>query len=71
MTCYNFPDNPAINETYTIDNTTWIWNGGVWELVPFIIQGVQGTQGPFGIQGTQGLFGPQGVQGSIGSQGSY
>jgi plastocyanin len=29
----NFPGNPVINDTYTIDNTTWEWNGVSWNLV--------------------------------------
>lgn len=28
----NFPNNPALNETYSNGTTTWKWNGSVWEL---------------------------------------
>jgi plastocyanin len=29
----NFPNTPSINNTYTSENTTWIWNGSVWNVV--------------------------------------
>lgn len=28
----NFPDNPAVNDTYTYGSNTWIWNGSAWKL---------------------------------------
>lgn len=26
----NFPDAPSVNDTYTVGNVTWIWNGTTW-----------------------------------------
>lgn len=28
----NFPDSPSLNDTYSIDGKTWIWNGYGWKL---------------------------------------
>lgn len=28
----NFPTNPAINDTYSAGNKTWVWNGNAWAL---------------------------------------
>ena len=28
----NFPQSPNLNDTYTNDNITWIWNGTAWEV---------------------------------------
>lgn len=30
----SFPNNPAVNDTYTVDGKTWKWNGTGWALVP-------------------------------------
>lgn len=30
----NFPNSPQINDTFQVDNDTWIWNGQVWEVLP-------------------------------------
>jgi plastocyanin len=29
----NFPGSPALNDIYTVDNTSWQWDGSVWNLV--------------------------------------
>lgn len=29
----NFPNSPALNESYTLDGKTWVWNGTVWKRV--------------------------------------
>lgn len=29
----NFPNSPAINDLYTFDGRTWIWNGYGWDAV--------------------------------------
>lgn len=28
----NFPDSPSLNDTYTANGTTWIWDGTVWAI---------------------------------------
>jgi hypothetical protein len=29
----NFPINPTVNQTYTLNNTTWAWSGTAWNVV--------------------------------------
>jgi microcystin-dependent protein len=29
----NFPNSPSLNESYTLDGKTWVWNGTVWKRV--------------------------------------
>ena len=29
---FNFPSNPALNDTYSFGNRTWTWNGSAWQL---------------------------------------
>lgn len=28
----NFPSNPSLNQTYTLDNSTWVWDGTAWNI---------------------------------------
>jgi hypothetical protein len=28
----NFPISPALNQTHTVENKTWVWNGYAWNL---------------------------------------
>ena len=28
----NFPTSPSLNDTYTFNNKTWIWNGNAWAI---------------------------------------
>jgi len=28
----NFPDSPNLNDTYSLDDKTWVWNGYGWKL---------------------------------------
>jgi hypothetical protein len=30
----SFPANPTVGQTYTFNNTTWVWNGTVWTVAP-------------------------------------
>ena len=30
----NFPSSPVLNQTYTVSNKTWRWNGYAWDLNP-------------------------------------
>lgn len=32
MADFNFPSDPQIGDTYTIDSRTWFWNGYAWQL---------------------------------------
>lgn len=66
MAALNFPNNPAINDTYVANNTTWQFNGSSWVRINTGVQGVTGIQG---IQGTQGIQGIQGLKGDTGFSG--
>lgn len=28
----NFPSNPSVDDTYTLGDTTWVWNGSTWTV---------------------------------------
>ena len=28
----NFPLNPIVGQQYTLNNTTWVWTGGTWDV---------------------------------------
>jgi hypothetical protein len=32
MTTLSFPSNPSLNDTYSFNGKTWIWNGSAWDL---------------------------------------
>lgn len=34
MSTLNFPVNPTLNQVYSFENKTWIWNGQGWRLNP-------------------------------------
>lgn len=35
----NFPQDPEINDFHSVGNTTWQWNGTVWNVVPGVSAG--------------------------------
>lgn len=65
----DFPNSPAVNDTFLSDSRLWKWTGTVWESVIVSLQGTTGFQGVQGSQGTTGIQGPLGVQGTQGVQG--
>lgn len=77
MPALNFPTLPTVNDVYTENGYSWIWNGQYWSSLTQTIQGAQGTQGissgggggggAQGIQGTTGVQGLTGIQGTSGS----
>lgn len=34
MTAINFPDNPSLNDIFTVGDDSWIWTGTSWEILP-------------------------------------
>ena len=32
MSTLSFPSAPSLNDTYTFDGKTWVWNGSAWDL---------------------------------------
>lgn len=49
MTAINFPDNPSLNQTFTVGERTWKWTGTAWDIV--VTTTVTGPQGPAGAAG--------------------
>lgn len=64
----NFPNSPSPNDTYTVDQKTWLYNGTAWQLVNNA-SGYTGSQGA-GYTGSQGDLGYTGSIGYTGSKGS-
>jgi hypothetical protein len=58
MTAINFPDNPSVNQTFTVGDRTWKWTGSTWDAQ--VTKEIVGPTGPAGQQGPQG---PQGIPG--------
>ena len=70
MSALNFPNNPALNDIYHANGSSWKWDGDRWRRIADPgAQGVIGAQGAQGAQGHQGLAGAQGAQGVQGAQG--
>ena len=59
----DFPNNPTVNQQFTVGQTTWYWTGAVWRLL--ISEGVQGDLGPTGPTGPIGITGPTGPTGPV------
>jgi hypothetical protein len=64
MPAIDFPDSPSVNDTHTVGNRVWNWNGTVWEVVRST---VPYSTGPTGPAGATGATGATGVTGSAGS----
>ena len=69
MPAINFPTNPSTNDTYTLGNKTWKFNGSAWDLQP-LTAGYTGSQGNIGYTGSQGDTGFTGSKGDTGYTGS-
>jgi hypothetical protein len=54
MAAIDFPNDPDIDDTFTVGDITWIWTGTVWQS--------QGTAVP-GPAGADGAPGPAGADG--------
>lgn len=66
MTAINFPDSPAVNDLFTINDRTWKWTGSTWDTVEELVVGPEGPQGPQGPQGEPGIDGVDGTDGETG-----
>lgn len=51
----DFPNTPALNDEFSAEGRTWIWNGYAWDSVGTVLE-----EGPVGPQGPQGIQGPPG-----------
>jgi hypothetical protein len=70
MPAIDFPDSPSVNDTHTVGNRVWKWNGTVWEVVRSTVPYSTGPTGPTGPTGSTGLTGvtgagPTGPTGSV------
>jgi hypothetical protein len=63
----NFPNDPSLNQTYTDNNRTFIWNGTSWNNIS---AGYTGSRGELGFTGSAGGLGFTGSQGTAGFTGS-
>lgn len=52
MTAIDFPNNPIVNQTFTVGDRTWKWTGSSWDIV--LVTTITGPQGPQGLAGTPG-----------------
>lgn len=67
MTAIDFPNSPSVNDTHTVGNRVWKWNGTVWEVVRSTVPyatGATGAAGPTGPTGST-VTGPTGAAGAI------
>ena len=60
----NFPDNPSINDEYTYNSSTWIWNGTTWAASTSVESGsfITATTPPSNPRIGQGWFDPDTAQ---------
>jgi hypothetical protein len=73
MPAIDFPNSPSVNDTHTVGNRVWKWNGTVWEVVRSTVPyatgatGAVGQTGPTGGTGATGstVTGPTGAAGAI------
>ena len=70
MPAIDFPNSPSVNDTHTVGNRIWKWNGTVWEVVRSTVPYSTGPTGPTGPTGSTGLTGvtgagPTGPTGSV------
>jgi hypothetical protein len=62
MSAIDFPNDPALNETFTSGVQTWQWDGIAWNLVISTVVGPTGATGPQGAASTvTGPTGPTGI----------
>jgi hypothetical protein len=54
MTAIDFPNSPSVNDTHTVGNRIWKWNGTVWEVVRSSVPYSTGATGPTGNAGPTG-----------------
>ena len=48
MPAIDFPNSPSVNDTHTVGNRVWKWNGTVWEVVRSTVPYSTGPTGPTG-----------------------
>ena len=62
----NFPNNPSLNQSFTVGTITWRWNGYAWNRIPDPgAKGEVGTKGDKGEVGLTGATGDKGQKGDV------
>ncbi|MFN9956917.1 MAG: hypothetical protein ACK55I_27765, partial [bacterium] len=71
MAAIDFPNSPSVNDTHTVGDRTWKWNGSVWAVVRAtdLLVGPTGATGPTGANGQTGATGNTGAAGATGNTG--
>lgn len=66
----NFPNNPTVNQTLTVNSIVYTWDGEKW--LAAILSGATGATGATGLgaTGAQGLTGATGSTGPVGATGA-
>jgi hypothetical protein len=70
MAALNFPSSPAVNDIFTSNGKTYLWNGSSWVNTSSGFTGSLGFTGSIGFTGSQGTAGTNGFTGSRGFTGS-
>jgi hypothetical protein len=63
MSAIDFPNSPSVNDTHTVGDRTWKWNGSQWKVVRSVLPGATGPTGPTGNTGST-VTGPTGATGA-------
>ena len=64
----NFPSSPSLNDTFTDNGLTFVWNGEAWKLNSS--SGTKGEKGQKGEVGVTGVTGDKGQKGQKGEAGA-
>jgi hypothetical protein len=60
MPAIDFPDEPEVNDTFTVGSITWKWNGSTWQSQGISVAGPAGEDGADGADGEPGPAGADG-----------
>jgi hypothetical protein len=70
MPAIDFPATPSVNDTHTVGNRIWKWNGTTWDVVRSSVPYSTGATGPTGAVGSTGVTGAVGNTGANGTTGA-
>lgn len=70
MPAIDFPNSPSVNDTHTVGNRIWKWNGATWDVVRSSVSFSTGATGAVGATGPTGAVGNTGAQGETGVTGA-
>lgn len=65
----DYPSNPLLNQVYTFNGRSWLWDGYAWSLTSVGVIGATGSTGVPGATGIQGSTGATGLTGASGATG--